>query len=239
MIPASSERFTKAWFFDQSSGLAAVQDAETQKIGFISPQGNYVVEPQYDYVKGYDYKIIDEQYVVAGKNANYTIVSIAGDTIVAQCSRVSERIASPNGEVKYRIIERDGKQGIWCEGALVLPIEYDRIQLNEQSIELEKDLQIWEVGYDYQTILIPNKFEQVYAMTYYEENDALCVYVDDPLFKDLLFCESKETIGVYNRRTQQIVVPMVWERMKVVRAGERTAQLFGYNGNYWIPIAIK
>lgn len=37
------KKFNKAWFFDPQTGLAAVQDAETLMLGFINPQGDYVI----------------------------------------------------------------------------------------------------------------------------------------------------------------------------------------------------
>ncbi len=232
-ISALDKRFLKAWFFDKVSGLAAVQDAESQKIGFINPQGHYVIPPQYKYVEGADYTFDNEECVVHEENGSCSLIDSKGRTILRGFYDISDRIN------EHRILTQNHKRGLWKD-SLVLPIEFDDIYLSNSKIRLTQGNRCWSIGYDYKTIIAPFIFDYISSITYefqskFTAADTSPQYCNSPNLKDLIICGLNNYEGVFNVKQQKMVVPIEWERIEVLKCADNEYALFGKkDGKYML-----
>lgn len=228
-ISASDKSFLKAWFFDNRSGLAAVQDAKSQKIGFINPHGHYVIPPQYKYVEGANYIFDNDECVVHEENGSCSLIESNGRTILRGFYDISDII---NG---HRILTQNDKSGLWKD-SLVLPIEFDDIYLSNSKIQLTQGNRCWSIGYDYKTIIDPFIFDYINSITYefqskFTEADTSPQYCNSPKLKDLIICGLNNYEGVFNVKQQKMVVPIEWDRIEILKCADNEYALFGKRGS--------
>lgn len=224
-ISASDKRFLKAWFFDNKSGLAAVQDAKSQKIGFINPEGYYVIPPRYKYVKGTDYTFDNGECIVHEEDGSCTLIDSKGTTILKGFNEISNIIDG------HRILKQNDKIGLWKD-SLVLPVEFDDICLNNTKIQLTQGNRCWSIGYDYKTIIDPFIFDYINSITYEFQSKFTAThtppqYCNSSKLKDLIICGFNNYEGVFNVKQQKMVVPIEWDCIEVLKYAEDEYALFG------------
>ncbi|MFJ1429181.1 hypothetical protein ACILE2_00045 [Capnocytophaga canimorsus] len=228
-ISASDKRFLKAWFFDKKSGLAAVLDAKSQKIGFINPHGHYVIPPQYKYVEGADYTFDNDECVIHEDNGSCSLIDSKGRTILRGFYDISDMIN------EHRILTQNDKSGLWKD-SLVLPIAFDDIHLSNSKIQLTQGNRCWSICYDYKTIIDPFIFDYINSITYEFQSkftgaDTSPQYCNSAKLKDLIICGLNNYEGIFNVKQQKMVVPIEWDRIQILKCADNEYALFGKKGD--------
>lgn len=234
-IPASNKRFLYAWHFDSNSGLAAVEDANLRKIGFINPQGVYVIPPQYECVQVHNYLFEDGDCVMYNADGSYMLIDTKGNVLLRELEEISHKHKG------HRLIKLNGKVGLWKD-KIVLPIEFDEIILKDKNIELAQGNRRWSVAYDYSTIEEPFIFDFVSPLRYEfssslsESRDVQYVHTDK--MQDLVICGLSGYEGVFNVKLQKIVIPIEWDSIDMIRYGYNKYALFGRKEDRYIPLKL-
>ncbi|MGI6341856.1 MAG: WG repeat-containing protein [Bacteroidales bacterium] len=224
-IPVSDKLYLRAWFFDKKSGLAAVQDANSYKIGFINPSGQYIIQPQYKYVKGKDFAFKNDECVVYKDDGTCLLIDSEGKIILSGYEEISDLT---NG---HRVLTQNNKCGLWND-SLVLPIEFDDIYLYNSKIQLTQDNKCWSIDYDYKTIIDPYIFDNITSIANRFNSDSTTLqYFKSPKLQNLIICGLNNLEGLFDVKQQKIVVPIEWERIEVLKCADNEYALFGKKGN--------
>ena len=225
-----------------SKGYAAV--AKGDKSGFIDHSGNFITLFNGD-ISNIEDVVVEDKYAIVQSNEiseqnSYGVISINGKWVLEP--KYNEIKRSIHG--RY-IVELDGKYGLWCAeiGWIVEP-KYSMIELYNYNdgfriVDDGRSYVIDENG----NIIKPFVFSFSEPLTYSAtgDNDELCRTSDY-----LLFGLDEKCLGVYNVRTNRIVLPakytsvyMVAKDTFVVEENLDVEYLVDKNGNMIEPININ
>lgn len=225
-----------------SKGYAAV--AEGDKSGFINHNGNFITLFNGE-ISNIEDVVVEDGYAIVQSNKiseqnGYGVISINGKWVLEP--KYNEIKRSIHG--RY-IVESDGKYGLWCAeiGWIVEP-KYSMIELYNYKegfliVDYDRSYVIDKNG----NIIKPFVFGFSEPLTYSNagDNDELCRTSDY-----LLFGFDEKCVGVYNIRTNRVILPakytsvyMVAKDTFVVEENLDVEYLVDKNGNVIEPININ
>jgi len=246
-IPADEKRFTKAWVFDNQTGLAAVLDAETQKVGFINNFGKYIIAPYIQYEEYHNYVFSNGECVVPDSTGNYIVINPQGKnntglSFLYISDLVNGMRVVQNAEEHYGVVKDD---------ILLLPCDYENIQINEDEIVLCKNQKQWSVDYKL-NIKRPFVFDNFATLVIHSQvnfgEEGNCEYSDvnsnenstDVIANyrySLVQINYKE--GIFDNQSNKMIVPSIYDEIYAVGKTENNFSLFGKQNELYYPLKLK
>lgn len=225
-----------------SKGYAAVTKGE--KSGFIDHNGNFITLFNGE-ISNIEDVVVEDGYAVAqsygiSERNSYGVISINGKWILEpKYNKIKKSIH------ECFIVESDGKYGLWCAatGWIVEPkcLAIELYSYNEgfRIVDHNRSYVIDKDG----NIIKPFVFSYSEPLTYSSAGD------NDELYRTsdyLLFGADEKCVGVYNIRTNRIVLPakytsiyMIAKDIFVVEENLDIEYLVDQNGNVIEPININ
>lgn len=259
-IPSKYNRYLKCWIFDHDSGLAAVLNADTKKIGFIDKTGAYRIKPTIHYEKDYDYVFSKGECVVPDSLGNRIIINSQGKKKIDLA--FSEVGDLTNGvRVVAKQDSEHGVFGILKESSLFLPLSYDDITLQDNVIVLRKGQKQWSVDYNLRTVN-PFVFDNFYNLEIHRETN-FCHPIDQSEFDDSDEYESEENEendensdisithsqfyivevdlkkGLFDFKNQRYLVPPLYDEIFAVGQDEKSFSLWGIKDGFSFPLKLE
>ncbi|HOY37756.1 MAG TPA: WG repeat-containing protein [Bacteroidales bacterium] len=240
VIPA---KYDLAWQFNDSGSVAAV--VAGGKMGFIGRNGNYLVEPRFDfdtaYFNDYDFTYSDDYCYIPGQKGKFGIINRRFQVVV---SPIYDNIEIDGN---YFIIWDAGKAGIAdTSGNIILKPEFDNIDVIRMGFVIynEPKNEKYVLDFDGITTVASGVFDFVYSIRssrsrsdeYYDDEN---IYVADsiPVFYSLNYAkfEISSLQGVIHRQSGKIVCPAKWDDVFMLSEDV----LVGVCDDYYFIIDIK
>jgi len=168
VIDAKTHNFSRAWEFDKKSGLAAVVD--DGKLGFIDLTGSYKIAPQFTYDYNFyaeiGFRFVDGYCMFPGGNGMVGLIDTTGKIVIEP--RYS--LISGANSMGYRVVANKEKSlyGLYDSTfTLVLPVEYNQIELTENGIILEEANRKRLVDYnDFERVITTSVWDGIVPLYY-------------------------------------------------------------------------
>ena len=196
VIDAELNDYRKAWVF--SEGLAAV--LKDGKIGFINAKNEVVIPFLFDYTDkcrmwDFGYLFHDGYCIMTNKDGDLGLIDKSGKWVVEPSY---DEVWTPH-DSGYRIIVKDGKQGVldaMCN--VVYPAEYGYVDILSNGFVLNKCGKKWQVDFEGNTVQ-PFMFDNTdylnYPIGYNECGDIQYAFADYAKY------EVMNRYGIMNRIT--------------------------------------
>lgn len=231
-------KFEYAWVF--SEGLAAVVEPGG-KMGFIDHDGNYAIEPEFDYISTHDYVFKHDVCCIGNESGYQGLINRNGEWVVPQIYSYIDYI----GETDMFMLKMDEKYGLVqnCSFEEIFPVEYDDItligSLSEPEFILRKDNHSQRISINgeiidsflidgtedlkYMTRCRPGEYDE------YEISDKVIAFFVGDLW------------GVLDKKTGAVIIPAKYSRIEMAskdiiecgvdRIGNSNYVLYDIKGN--------
>ena len=206
-------RYEHAWIF--SEGLAAVVEPDG-KMGFIDGNGEYVIDPEIDYIDSHDYVFKHGVCCIENSDGYQGLLSREGKWVLPQEYSWIDYVA----ETDMFIPTKDGKDGLIKNGGFewVYPVEYDDISWTDaptgHGFILYKDFRSWHVAMDGTVIdefLVDDTQELRYMIKY--NSDAADEYaISDKVVSFKVY----RLWGVMDKQTGKVLIPAKYGNVEMV-----------------------
>ena len=198
--------FAHAWVF--SEGLAAVAD-ENGKLGFIDPEGNYVIQPGFDYSQYDDYVFHKGFCWIQDEEGLSGAIDKTGKWVLEPQFSLVDDYAD-----NAFILKKDGYYGLMgLDLTWLLPPEYDGMYIcseTDSTVFVRKDNVKSLVSYT-GSVIEPFVFDSIVTMTY----DA--VDKDEELNAPYLRIGVGSKYGVLSA-TGKVILPPVFDYVEMASA---------------------
>lgn len=203
-------RYEHAWIF--SEGLAAVVEPGG-KMGFINGTGEYVIEPELDYMPSHDYVFKHGVCCIEDRDGNQGLLGRDGKWVLPQEYSYIDYIS----EADMFIVTKDSKDGLMRNGSFewVYPLEYDDIAwadaMTGEGLILYKDFRSRHVSLD-GSVLDAFLVDETYELKYMTKYNA-DTYDEYTISDKVMAFRVYDLWGVMDKHTGEVLVPAMYCRV--------------------------
>ena len=200
-------KYRHAWVF--SEGLAAVVEPNG-KMGFINHEGEYVIQPELDYISSHDYVFKHGVCCIQSKDEKFGLLSREGKWVLTQEYDYIDYEGGPD----VFIPRKDDKYGAVQNGSFdwVYPLEYDYISWNEgtngDAFLLYKDHNTERVTLDGTVVdrFVIDETREMRYMTVYHPDIADEYAISDKVLAFRVYSKW----GVMDKHTGKVLIPAMY-----------------------------
>ena len=211
-------QYSHAWVF--SEGLAAVVEPNG-KLGFINPEGEYMIPPEYEYDADYDYVFHHGFCWLYDLDGSYRVIDkVGGEVLSGEFSYVDDTREG------VTIVGRDGLYGLLdSEMNWLLEPVYDDISIHSESdrtVFVTKDGIKRLLSFDGQ-VLEPFVVDSSGPLRCDDEEDERAPYAPVRFLWYLV----EDRMGVLDARTGQIILPAKFSDVYLVSGDLFSCEILG------------